>query len=85
MLQNSVLAQILTGYNQKIAMGGRDAAIAQAQLKLGSMLYFNAMMLGFFGVARGSDVRMDMSKITGGERMLRRQTLEFTIRNSNWL
>ena len=69
-----VLAQILTNYNQKIAAGGREAALAKAQLQLGSYVYLIGTMLGFYGVTRGKDIRLDMNKISGGERLLEKTT-----------
>ena len=58
-----VLAQILTNYNQKIAAGGKEAALAKAQLQLGSYVYLIGSMLGFYGVTRGSDIRLDLNKL----------------------
>jgi len=69
-----VLAQILTNYNQKIAAGGKEAALAKAQLQLGSYVYLIGSMLGFYGVTRGSDIRLDLNKIQGGERLLQKTT-----------
>jgi len=69
-----VLAQILTNYNAKIAAGGREAAIAKAQLRLGSYVYLIGSMLGYYGVTRGSDVRLSTNKLTGGENLLAKTT-----------
>ena len=69
-----VLAQVLTNYNQKIAAGGKEAALAKAQLQLGSYVYLIGSMLGFYGVTRGSDIRLDLNKIQGGERLLQKTT-----------
>ena len=69
-----VLAQILTNYNAKIAAGGREAAIAKAQLRLGSYVYLIGSMLGLYGVTRGNDVRLSMNKLTGGENLLAKTT-----------
>ena len=69
-----VLAQVLTNYNQKIAMGGKEAALAKAQLQLGSYVYLIGSMLGFYGVTRGSDIRLDLNKLQGGENLLQKTT-----------
>ena len=69
-----VLAQVLTNYNQKVAAGGKEAALAKAQLQLGSYVYLIGSMLGFYGVTRGSDIRLDLNKIQGGERLLQKTT-----------
>ena len=69
-----VLAKVLTNYNAKIAAGGREAALAKAQLQLGSYVYLIGSMLGLYGVTRGSDIRLDMNKLSGGESLLQKTT-----------
>ena len=68
------LAQVLTRYNQKIKAGGKEAAIAKAQLHLGTMFYLATAPLGYYGVVRGSDIRGGMSKVTGGKNLLQKTT-----------
>ena len=41
-----------------------SAALAKAQLQLGSYVYLIGSMLGFYGVTRGSDIRLDLNKST---------------------
>ena len=63
-----------TRYNAKIAAGGKEAAIAKAQLQLGSMFYMATAPLGYYGVVRGSDLRGGTSKLTGGKTLLQKTT-----------
>ena len=68
------LAQVLTRYNQKIKAGGKEAAIAKAQLHLGTMFYLATAPLGYYGVVRGSDIRQGSGTLSGGKSLVQKTT-----------
>jgi len=69
-----VLATFLTRYNSKINAGGKEAAIAKAQLQLGYIFYMATAPLGYYGVTRGSDIRKNVGALTGGKSLVQKTT-----------
>ena len=78
------LHKYLSNYNQMIARGGKDAALAKARMRLGSQFFLVGAMAGYYGTTddpfniglelRGSDIRGSSSRITGGKNLLQKTT-----------
>ena len=60
------LAQIVTRYNKDIAAGGVREQMARTRLRLGAMFYMATAPMGYFSVAKGSNIDVP-GKFTGSK------------------